>query len=259
MRAPILNVSLFSSPAATPRNPAGNRSARTSRGPAGSRGALALCLGIGLLLAGAACRSEPDGDPQLEALLQSLIEEAAEDTSGACDARSVAGGRELQVRSTSSTSTTYCSLSTGARIEPGAPDWDMSFRRFQLGTNSGTSGGGDGGACRTGQTDFAAITSVPSSGGGSDYDCPTFVVDETLEGTSGGLGGASPIAFSGNAALKDWYAYDIFTHTLSAKPEIYIVRGRDGSTYYKVQMLDYYDSAGTSGYPRLRWAEVSGP
>ena len=46
---------------------------------------------------------------------------------------------------------------------------------------------------------------------------------------------------------------------LSARDDVVHVVKSAGGNCFKVQMLDYYDDAGTSGYVSLRWAAVAGP
>lgn len=207
------------------------------------------------------CRHQPSGDPEAEALLTELTTAALADATGACTAGSSGGVATLVVRATSQTNYTHCDLATGARVEAGAGSgaiWDIRFQRFKAGTNSGTSASGSGGAaaggaCRTGVSDFAAVTSVSAFPGVASPDCPVFAVDTELVGA--GAGGGS-VAFSGSTVLKDWYTYNIFTHALTARADVYIIRSSDGAEYYKLQMFDYYDAAGSAGYPAFRYARI---
>ena len=53
-------------------------------------------------------------------------------------------------------------------------------------------------------------------------------------------------------SMSAWYDYDGGTMTVSPKDGVFVVRGADGSSLYKLQILDYYANPdGTSG-------EVSG-
>ncbi|EMY71574.1 HmuY domain protein [Leptospira vanthielii serovar Holland str. Waz Holland = ATCC 700522] len=47
-------------------------------------------------------------------------------------------------------------LKANAAIVGAGDVWDLRFKRYNIGTNSGTSGTGNGGACSTGSTDFSA-------------------------------------------------------------------------------------------------------
>ncbi len=216
---------------------------------------VACVLSVSFML-GLACRHSPNSDPELEELLQTLTLAATADAAGSCTTSTEGGSQVLTIRATSQTNFTLCDLSNGTRIEPGASDTgDISLQRFKAATYSGTSAtGGGGGACQTGVTNFDSVTSVSAFGGVSAPDCPQFIDDEPLVGAS--VGGGT-VNFNGSAALKDWYLYNIFTNALSAREDVYIIRSSDGSAFYKLQMLDYYDPAGTSGYPKFRYAEIT--
>lgn len=212
---------------------------------------LAACLGLGLTAT--ACLEGRQRNSEEEALFQSLVNEAAADAAGSC---SLVGDR-LEVRATSYNNFTFCDLAVGARIEArSGAGWEMSFQRFKLGTNSGESGAGAGGACKTGLTDFAAVNSVSQFAAGAAPACPNFAADRTLQGESGGAGGSTTVTFSGSEALLEWFTYNIFNHTLRAKQDVYIVRDADGARYWKIQILDYYNSAGVAGFISLRRQEI---
>lgn len=210
---------------------------------------LAACLGFTL----PACLEGRQRNSEEEALFQSLVTEAAADAAGSC----TLVGERLEVRATSQSNFTFCDLATGARIETrSTAGWELSFQRFKLGTNSGQSGAGAGGACKTGLTDFAAVNSVSQFVGGAAPDCPNFSVDTLLQGESGGVGGSTSVTFSGSPALLEWFTYNIFNHTLRAKADVYIVRDSAGGRYWKIQLLDYYNSAGVAGFVSLRRQEI---
>jgi len=128
-----------------------------------------------------------------------------------------------------------------------ADSWDLRFRRFLIGTNSGTSGSGSGAACKTGLTNFNAVTIVTT--------CSTSFQVDSIQSQTGGGGGAGDVNDSANPEMFEWYSYN--NTILTAKSEVYIVRGKDGTKKYKVQMTDYYSMAGTSGYPTFRWAKLN--
>ena len=46
---------------------------------------------------------------------------------------------------------------------------------------------------------------------------------------------------------------------LSARPDLVYVVHTPEDSYFKVQILDYYDDAGTAGYLSLRWAPLAPP
>ena len=52
-----------------------------------------------------------------------------------------------------------------------------------------------------------------------------------------------------------WYAYDVTTHVLTPKPRVFVVRTTDGNLV-KVAIERYYDGAGGSGHPTLRYERL---
>src|SRR5690606_38784174 len=58
-----------------------------------------------------------------------------------------------------------------------------------------------------------------------------------------------------NNGTDDWYAYDVETHTLTARDRLYAVASTDGR-FYALQLLGYYDGAGSPGFVRFRWREI---
>jgi hypothetical protein len=159
---------------------------------------------------------------------------------------SVSNGVYATVANASSSSEwVYVSLKEGGKKAGSSSQWDLRFKRFVIGTNSGTSGSGNGGSCDTTKTDLsdASITS----------SICTIAVDSTQSQTSdGGFGSAND---SASPSMFVWYNYDGTTHLLKTKNLVYLIRGSEG-TYYRLQMLDYYSSAGTSGYMKFSWKSL---
>jgi hypothetical protein len=114
-------------------------------------------------------------------------------------------------------------------------DWDMRVRRTQLGTNSGTSGGGSGGERSMATTDWNAVGSCPTDGYQSDAMLP-------IPGPPGSG------EYSGSPALADLFDYDPATHAVSSKGLVYCVRTGDGK-YAKFAVVNY-----ASGQLTLRWS-----
>ncbi len=112
---------------------------------------------------------------------------------------------------------------------------DLSFKRFEIGVNGGTSGTGGVEVAVLPGADFAALTRAPAGGYTTDA--------------------ASGLAFM---AGDGWYAYDGTTHVLSARDIVYVVKSAEGA-YFKLAMIDYYDDAGSSGFPTFHWAPVLAP
>ncbi|MCC5813949.1 MAG: HmuY family protein [Leptospira sp.] len=155
----------------------------------------------------------------------------------------VTGGNETTVNASSTRFWVYVDLKAGGVQVTETGSWDMRFRRFLIGTNSGASGSGQGGACDTGSTDFPSISSASTC---------TFQVDSIQ--TQSDTGGNADVNDPASPALFEWYSYN--ETILTAKNNVYIIRGSDGSTRFKLQMRGYYSSAGTSGYPKFLWARL---
>jgi hypothetical protein len=125
----------------------------------------------------------------------------------------------------------FFSLRRGVILErPGALDWDLAFRRFQVMTNSGTGFFGSGGAIDLGLVPFEQTQTLPSTG----YVTNTVRSDTT------------------NAAIQDWYDYSYFSHLLTPKPNVYAIRTADGG-YAKFQFVGYYCPGVAAGCVTFRY------
>jgi hypothetical protein len=134
----------------------------------------------------------------------------------------------------------YLDLDAGAEVDADDATWDLAFQRFLIIVDGGVSGDGGVEVAILDGGDFAGMTAAPADGWITD------AADGDDEGEEPDL------------ALGGWYAYDPATHVLSPNDLVYVVRSNDGA-YAKLQMLDYYDDAGTSGFPRFQWAPVGAP
>jgi len=66
--------------------------------------------------------------------------------------------------------------------------------------------------------------------------------------------GFADVNDSASPVLFNWYTYN--NTILTAKNNVYVIRDSKGTSFFKLQMLDYYSSSGTSGYPKFRWAKL---
>lgn len=163
--------------------------------------------------------------------------------SNGCNTELSGNTRRTVVKAVSGVNWTYCDLGSLSTVNAASTVWDLRFQRFRISTNSGTAWSGSGGSCDTGSDDFAGVKSVTC----------TIAIDQRVSAESGGASGSSAVEWDGAAALVQWYDYNSDTHVLTAKDRVYIIRANDGTAHYKLQMTDYYDQAGTSGYPTFRW------
>ena len=126
-----------------------------------------------------------------------------------------------------------------ARVDDGAA-WDLGFQRFQIALNGGVSG--DAGVEGT-WIDGVSLAEVDAVPGGAEWSTDEPDADDD---------GEAELLFI------DWYDYDIAAHVLTPKPRVYIVRST-ASTYFAIEVLDYYNDAGSSGYVELAWKEIDKP
>jgi hypothetical protein len=144
------------------------------------------------------------------------------------------GVRDTLVDATSETDWTYLDLDTGREdVAPAA--WDLGFKRQWIESNGGVSG--------TAGVEVAILTGV-------DFD--GVIIPPTTGWATDAPDGDDPNP-EPDYVLKTWYDYDEGSHVLSPKAEIYAVRTSSGAVI-KLQILDYYDPAGTSAWFLLRWA-----
>ena len=125
----------------------------------------------------------------------------------------------------------YFSFRLGSVVEnPGALEWDLAFRRYQIIANGGDQFVGKGGIADLGAIGFDRVGTVPAEG----YQ-PT-------------EGGASPR----NAAIASWYHYGFFSHLLTPKPHVFAVRTADGR-YAKLEVVGYYCVGAEPGCVTFRY------
>lgn len=143
------------------------------------------------------------------------------------------------VDATNKTSYVYFDLDTGKEVEGAVAvetqSWDLSFQRFKISSNGGGSGPGKVKIAALKAVKFADLTVAPKDG----YEVDTA---ESLFTT-----------FEGG-----WYNYDLNVHKLVVRDLLYVVLSGDGA-YFKIQMLDYYDSNGTAAKPSFKWGKLSPP
>ena len=115
--------------------------------------------------------------------------------------------------------------------------WDLAFQRYTVTMNGG--GGNPTGEVRVAVLEnpgWDSLTAAPAGGYQQDASEPVF---------SGARGG--------------WYYYDLSTHRLTPRQELlYVVRSGSGQ-FFKLQMLAYYDSAGTPARLSLRYQPLPPP
>lgn len=126
--------------------------------------------------------------------------------------------------------------------------WDIKLgfvgRDLYLRSNSGPSGDGDGGVLGAYEwTELSTYTSGTTSPEGGDVS-KIYSADST-----GGI-----------FVDSSWYAYSLEgKHKLWPNYRVYLIdtdSTDDASPIYGLQVIGYYNEAGTSGYPKIRWKAV---
>lgn len=151
------------------------------------------------------------------------------------------GSTHLTVDATNKASWVYLDLDTlqelqgGAAIETNA--WDLSFQRFKIAGNGGSSGPGTVAIAVLSGVDYDALTQAAADGYQQD--------------------GADTVI--GGDAEGGWYRYDLGVHKLLVRDELtYVVKSGEGA-YFKLKMLGYYDEHGTAARLTLRVAKIAAP
>ena len=141
----------------------------------------------------------------------------------------------LQVDATNQTEWVYIDLASGDDVgEAGA--WTLAFRRNNVMLNGGVSGDGGVEVAWLDAT-FDSVTEAPADG---------WVTDEADADEDG----------VPEYALADWFDYDVSTHVLTPAAGTWAVRAVDGTTYALI-FTTYYDAAGTSGFPTVRYRPIA--
>ena len=177
--------------------------------------ALAACAGLV-----AACPNDPTENDDLSWL---------SDDAGAGEAQRA----DLDV--SSKDAWVYFSFEHGV-VTPDKPEeslaWDVAFQRYNLKTNGGTSGPGQGAAADLGEKDLATTRSATVSGWTEDA-----VIEDARTGDERSM----------NSVLSGWYSYHFGRHELVSKYSLYAIRAADGRVAL-FKIYDYYDDAGTAGH-----------
>lgn len=145
------------------------------------------------------------------------------------------------VDATSEEQWVYLDLESGQQLDVAdgtqSAAWDLGFRRTTIAIDGGISGPGGMEAVALEGVAFADVTEVPAEGW----------VTDAADGDDDDM--------EPDLALAGWYAYDFMTHVLTPLPLVYVVRTVEGNAY-KLEVLDYYDEAGTSAVYTIRWAPL---
>ncbi|HET9619789.1 MAG TPA: HmuY family protein [Kofleriaceae bacterium] len=142
------------------------------------------------------------------------------------------------VDATSETAWIYADFETGTAVAA-SDAWDLRFQRFHISTNGGVSGAGGVQVAPVTGTAFADLHAAPTTG---------FLAD-AADGNGDGM---PDYAFEQG---DGWYDYDPTTHVLAPFPTVWVVK-TDGGATLKLEIVKYYDDAGTSGWLTLHWGPL---
>jgi HmuY protein len=156
----------------------------------------------------------------------------------------VTDGWQSTVDATDSNTFTGFDLETGLEAPTDAGAWDLSFSRQRIRTNSGVDGDGGVETAVLVDAGFATVLRAPDGG---------YVVDQAPP-----PGSAEPATPFDNRVDWAWYDYDSNDHVLTPKPAVFVVKST-AARFYKLELLGYYDGAGTSAVYTVHWAEVPQP
>ena len=151
-------------------------------------------------------------------------------------------GTEVSVDSSLEDSWVYISLDQKAEVQE-SDVWDLGFQRFKIKSNGGISGNGGVEVAALKGESYDSLTEAPATGYTQD------AVDSDDEDTD------PDYAFLGP---NPWYDYDLEEHVLTPANIVYVVKSASGN-YFKLQLLGYYDDAGTGGYPKFRFDAIAPP
>jgi hypothetical protein len=151
---------------------------------------------------------------------------------------------ELTIDASSRSEWVYFSFSKGETVTVENPSastaWDLKLMRYHLGTNSGTSGSGQGGAIDMGNVAFDDITQAPANG---------YAVDDSVAYESHG----GTTTYSVNPVLETWAAMEGgMPPTFVPSNHPFCVKTADGK-YAKVWLKSYYDAEGNSGHITIQY------
>jgi len=134
----------------------------------------------------------------------------------------------------------YFDIDTGLEVT-NSDGWDLAFKRSNIMVNGGVSGSGGVTVSILPGVEFGELSQAPASGYRTDEENPDDANNPDL-------------VF---AADGGWYDYDVSTHTLTARDQVYVVATTDGA-WFKLKMDTYYRGE-EGGYPTFNWASVEAP
>lgn len=139
----------------------------------------------------------------------------------------------------------YLDLDNGTRVDItdtasfGEATWDLGIKRVVFRNNSAHSGGGNGGAVFLANAVFDDVTAADASGA-------TFLEEEWFDDMCDYEVDQTNVIVT--SMHPEWYDYDPATMQVTPEEGVWLVRGADGTTVFKIELLSYYSNPdGTPG------------
>jgi hypothetical protein len=194
---------------------------------------------VAAALAGAGCADSiepvrPDAGPPADARDGEIVPTGLVTTVPRGD-----GTWDTLIDATSEEAWTLFDLDAGGE-DPDPAAWDLGLRRASIKSNGGVSGTAGVAVAILAGVDFAGVILPPTT---------PYRVDEP----DGDDPNPDP-----EYALKEWFAYDDVTHVLTPKTDIDVVRTSE-AVLVKLEILAYYDPAGTGAWYLVHWAPLAAP
>ncbi|MEZ4235378.1 MAG: HmuY family protein [Myxococcota bacterium] len=162
------------------------------------------------------------------------------DTAGAKEAAKVAvepdgaGVVKVVIDATSASNWIFLDLDLETlEVEPDTAGWDIALSRQRIKLDGGVSGDAGVEVAVVEAARVEDVTTAPADGYVTDLP------DDDDENTEP------------EYAFDVWFDYNPENHVLTPKDLVFVVRSTDG-LLYPVEVLSYYDDAGTSGFMSLR-------
>jgi len=130
-------------------------------------------------------------------------------------------------------------------------NWDIAFNRYNVRTNSGTSGSGQGGAYDAGEVDWATVTEANESG---------YTIDATIQIVEAFTGqGVDYMDSNGSETFVDCIELDYSTGVpvYSPNEHVYVMKTAKGK-YAKIMIKSFYNDTGDSGYLSFKYSYQNG-
>ncbi|HVK78652.1 MAG TPA: HmuY family protein [Kofleriaceae bacterium] len=149
----------------------------------------------------------------------------------------------------------YVDLINGSRVDvsdvqaASSTAWHVALKRSSIKLNGGDSGPGNVQGAKVAAASLAEVTAAPATLASDDW-----ATDDCMLNA---LPGGEPATVMG-----DWYDYDVDTHQLAPKAEVWVLKlggGGGGAQTRKLRIVSYYGDAANpmrGAYYRLEWAPL---